>query len=37
MAFATERNVDAQRAQERLRATQAASERAGIFGPACSP
>jgi hypothetical protein len=28
------RNVDAQSPQERLRVTQAASERAGIFGPA---
>jgi len=33
-AFTIERNVDAQCPQERLRATQAASERAGIFGPA---
>jgi hypothetical protein len=36
MAFTTERNVDAQSPQERLRATQAASEHAGIFGPACT-
>jgi hypothetical protein len=34
MAFATECNLDAQGPQERLRATQAASEHAGIFGPA---
>jgi hypothetical protein len=33
-AFATERNLDAHCPQERLRPTQAASERAGIFGPA---
>jgi hypothetical protein len=36
-AFTTEGNVDAQDPKERLRATQAASERAGIFGPACTP
>ena len=33
-AFPAEGNVDAQCPQERLRATQAASKRAGIFGPA---
>src|SRR5947209_16962545 len=33
-AFPAEGNVDAQCPQERLRATQAASECAGIFGPA---
>ena len=33
-AFPAEGNVDAQCSQERLRATQAASECAGIFGPA---
>jgi hypothetical protein len=32
-AFTTERNLDAQYPKERLRATQAARERAGIFGP----
>jgi hypothetical protein len=32
-AFTTERNLDAQAPQERLRATQTASERARIFGP----
>jgi hypothetical protein len=32
-AFATELNVDAKYPQERLRPTQAACERAGIFGP----
>jgi hypothetical protein len=32
-AFPTERNLDAQAPQERLRATQATSERAGICGP----
>jgi hypothetical protein len=31
--FPTERNLDAQAPQERLRATQATSERAGICGP----
>jgi hypothetical protein len=31
--FTTERNLDAQGSQERLRATQTASERARIFGP----
>ncbi len=34
VAFMAKRNVDAQSPQERLRVTQAASERAGIFGPA---
>ena len=33
-AFTTEGNFDAQRPKERLRATQAAGERAGIFWPA---
>jgi hypothetical protein len=33
-AFPAKGNVDAQCPQERLRATQAASEYAGIFGPA---
>src|SRR5262245_9736728 len=35
-AFPTERNLDAQYPQEGLRATQAASERAGVFGPGCT-
>jgi hypothetical protein len=35
-AFPAEGNVDAQCPQERLRATQAASECAGIFGPQCA-
>jgi hypothetical protein len=34
-AFTTERNVDAQCPEERLRAAQAASEGTGIFGPGC--
>ena len=33
-AFTTERDVDAQRPQERLRPAQAAGERARVFGPA---
>src|SRR5207245_8744564 len=33
-AFATERNLDAQYPQERLRPTQSAGQRAGVLGPA---
>jgi hypothetical protein len=33
-AFTSEDNLDAERSQERLRAPQAAGQRAGIFGPA---
>jgi hypothetical protein len=33
MTFTAERDVDTQHPEERLRASQAATERAGIFGP----